>query len=193
VSGLRHRLLVAALIGWGLLALPPVRLAMESIMVSHALQIGLLAGVGGMLGCSLGPIRSNELAGCNRYGITGTVLGLLTLIFWLLPLSLDRTLDHAVWEAAKFLSLPLLLGLPLARSWSRLSPIARGALWANAIPMAVVMGWLYREAPVRLCNNYLVGDQEVLGLALWGLAAAIAVYWAFRALAGFKPAEGGQF
>jgi len=185
-------MLAGALLAWGVLALPPVRLAMEAMMVAHALQIGLLGLIGAWLGRALGPIRRDELAGCNRYGITGTVLGLITLAFWLLPLSLDRALDEDLWELAKFLSLPLLLGLPLARSWSRLSPIARGVLWANAIPMALVMGWLYREAPVRLCNNYLVSDQQVLGLALWGLAAVIAGYWALRALVGFQPARGGH-
>ncbi|QKK02264.1 MAG: hypothetical protein HND55_06110 [Pseudomonadota bacterium] len=184
--------LMAALFVWGVLASPPVRLAMESIMVTHALQIGLLAGIGGLLARSMGPVRAGKLWGCNRYGITGTVLAFLTLAFWLLPVSLDRALDHWSWEVGKFLSLPLLLGLPLARSWSRLSPIARGVLWANAIPMAVVMGWLYREAPVRLCNNYLSDDQQLLGLALWMLAALIAGYWAVRAFIGFQPADSGQ-
>lgn len=157
-------------------------------MVTHFLQMGLLAALGGLLARAPGPVRPGELADCNRYGITGSLLALLTLAFWLLPVSLDRALDHTGWETAKFLSLPLLLGLPLARSWPRLPPVARGALWAKAIPMAAVMGWLYREAPVRLCNNYLVNDQQILGLALWALAAAMAVYWAARAMVGFRPA-----
>lgn len=187
MSWLHHPILLAALFAWGVLAYPLVRLGLESIMATHVLQMGLLMGIGGLLGKALGPIRTGEIAGCNRHGITGTVLALTTLAFWLLPVSLDRALDRVSWEVAKFISLPLLLGLPLARSWPQLSPIARGALWANAIPMAAVMGWLYREAPIRLCNNYLINDQKTLGLALWGLAAAIAVYWTLRALIGFRP------
>jgi len=181
----RRTWLLTVLGAWTLLALPPLRLAMEATMVTHALQIALLAGIGGLLGRSSGLAQSDHPGGCNRYGITGTVLALLTLFLWLLPVSLDRALDEKSWEIAKFLSVPLLLGLPLARSWSRLPAVARGALWANAIPMALVMGWLYREAPLRLCNNYLVGDQQVFGLALWSVAGAIGAWWAFRALFGF--------
>lgn len=180
MSAWRPGLMLAALLAWGLLALPPVRQAMESVMVIHALQIALLGGIGGLMGHAFGPIHTRELAGLNESGVTGTVLALLTLLFWLLPLSLD----HGAWEAVKFLSLPLLLGLPLARSWRRLPVLARAFIWANAIPMALAMGWLYREAPVRLCNNYLAGDQQVLGLALWLVGLAIAGYWAARALFG---------
>ena len=178
---------MAGLLLWGVLAVPPVRRSLESGMVTHALQMALLVVVGGILGRALGSITREEFAGCNHFGVTGTVLALFTLAVWLLPVSLDRARDIPGWEVAKFVSLPLLAGLPLARSWSRLPPVARGALWANAIPMAIVMGWLYRDAPIRLCNNYLVGDQKLLGLGLWGVAVVLAAWGMVRALVGSTP------
>jgi len=161
-------------------------------MVLHVLQLALLACVGMLLARGLGCARYDRIAMFNHYGITGTVLALIVLTFWLLPVSLDRSLDDCRWEVAKFVSLPLLLGLPLASSWPCLPPLVRGALWANAIPMAAVMGWLYREAPLRLCNNYLRNDQEMLGLGWWGLATLIAGYWTVRALVGWRPPHMSQ-
>jgi len=192
VTRIAPRPLIAGLSLWLLLAVPPLRIAMEGTMVTHALQMGLLAAAGGLLARGFGPVRRDEQPGYNRFGITGTLLALLTLAFWLLPVSLDRALDHAGQEFLKFASLPLLLGLPLGRSWSRLPPVARSTLWANAVPMAAVMGWLYREAPVRLCTNYLVNDQQQLGLFLWAVAVVIASYRALRALIGFGPPAGSE-
>jgi hypothetical protein len=170
---------------WTVLALPPARAAFEATLAGHMVaQIGLLAVAGWWLGRGLGPIRPGELGGCNRFGATGVVVALVTLVFWMLPVSLDRALLSAGWEAAKLVSVPLLLGLPLARSWPRLPGLARGLLWANAVSMLVVMGWVYREAPARLCNGYLLDQQLLLGLTLWGLAAAVGLYWTVRAFAG---------
>jgi hypothetical protein len=179
------RRLAAGLGLWAILALPPVRAALEATLAGHMVaQIGLLATAGWWLGRGLGPIRADELAGCNRFGATGVVVALFTLVFWMLPISLDKALTEPVWEVGKFVSVPLLLGLPLARSWPRLGGLARGALWANAVSMLVVMGWVYHEAPVRLCNNYLVDQQLLLGLTMWALAAAIALYWTVIAFTG---------
>jgi len=181
MTSVRGLWLVAGVVSWAILTLTPLATAMTASMVTHVLQLALLAIAGGMLGHGL---PSSPLRHFNQYGITGTALALLTLTVWLLPLSLDQALNDSTWALAKFLSLPLLLGLPLARSWAALPLISRALLIANAVPMLFVMGWLYREAPVRLCNNYLVNDQQVLGLAFWLLAGAIVLTGAIRVLAG---------
>ena len=174
---------------WAVLALPPARALLEATLAGHMVaQIGLLALSGWWLGRALGPVRPGELAGFNRYGAAGVVLALFTLVFWMLPVSLDRALLEPAWEAAKLVSVPLLLGLPLARSWPRLPGLARGLLWANAVSMLVVMGWVYHAAPVRLCNSYLLDQQLLLGGTLWGLAGLIALYWTARAFTGATPA-----
>lgn len=194
---IRKSWLAAGIALWALLALPPARAVLETTLAGHMVaQIGLLAAAGWWLGRGLGPLRPEALRGFNRGGGAGVVVALFTLVFWMLPVNLDRALLEPAWEVGKFASVPLLLGLPLARSWPRLPGLARGVLWANAVSMLVVMGWVYREAPVRLCNSYLLDQQLLLGGTLWGLAAAVALYWTARAFAGGpahpREAPGGQ-
>ena len=43
----------------------------------------------------------------------------------------------------KFLSLPLLAGLPLGLSWSRMPPLGHALIWANFIPKIAAIGALY--------------------------------------------------
>jgi len=181
-----HRVLAAAGL-WGLLASPPLRDVLESRLVLHMAQFLLLTMVGILIGRAIDRTRPPG-SDWNRYGISGLLLALVTALLWLLPISLDRALDHAAWEVVKFLSLPLLLGLPLARSWPHLPTVARGAIHANVISMLIVMGWLYLQSPSRLCNNYLINDQQLFGQILIVLAAGLAAYWTLRAFTG-KPAD----
>lgn len=177
-----RRYAFAAVVLWGLLVLPPLRAILEASLASHMLQLALLAMSGALLAPAIGPRDGNGASGFNRFGLTGMLLALMTFLFWLLPITLDRAVDEPLWTAAKFITLPLLLGLPLAKSWSRLPSVVRAVIIANLIPMAVVMGWVYRESPVRLCNNYLLSDQQILGTALWTLAAVAALYFVARGL-----------
>ena len=78
----------------------------------------------------------------------------------MLPRALDAALTNPLTEAAKFVSLPALVGLPLALAWQRLPIIGRGFILTNVISMLAVLGWLYIAAPVRICNNYLVGSAN---------------------------------
>lgn len=180
--------LIIALAGGCVLALPPVRNGLESTLIGHmVIQLPLLVFCGWLVGQALGPIRKQEEA-CNRYGMTGLLLALFTLAFWLLPRSLDSALLEPAYEMAKFATLPLLAGVPLARSWSRLPVVLQWFLLANLVPMLLVMGWLYGQSPVRLCNNYLMDQQLLLARTLWSLAGALALYWVVRAFTAHPTA-----
>lgn len=175
--------LAAGLAGWALLAVPPVRQGLEATLAGHmAVQLPLLVAAGWLLGSASGPARAGGPRGLNGHGLPGLLAALFTLAFWLLPRSLDAAVQEPAWELAKLVTVPLLAGVPLARSWPRLPPLARAALWANLLPMLWVMGWLYMRSPVRLCNSYLLDQQTLLGVTLWAVAGAVALFWALRVL-----------
>lgn len=176
------RAIVAALL-WCLLAMPSVRELLEARMALHmAVQLPLLAAVGWLLATALPSAVTKPLQSCNEHGIAGTVVAVLVALHWMLPRMLDAALAGGGVEAVKFVSLPLLVGLPLSLSWGRLNSVGRGFVLANLLSMLAVLGWLYLAAPVRVCSFYLIDQQAVLGRTLLGIAAAVGAVLLLRLL-----------
>jgi cytosine/uracil/thiamine/allantoin permease len=179
-----------ALGGGGLvlgLATVPARNALESSMAGQMLiQMPLLAMAGIVVAGAMAERWRRSIEAWNGGGLPGLLLASFVASYWMLPRSLDAALGSAPAEVAKFLSLPLLLGLPLALGWPKLHSIARGFVVANLISMLGVVGWLYSEAPVRLCNYYLVDQQVSAGRALIAVAVAMTGAWFGCALAGIR-------
>lgn len=176
-----------------LLATPPLRDWLEAGMVTHMLvQLPLLAGLGVLAVRRLPARLRNRLDRCNAAGVPLTLLALFAIAFWMLPRSLDAALNQPAMELAKFVSLPLLVGAPLALSWRRLPAVGRGFLWSNLLSMLVVLGWLYSAAPVRVCTNYLVDQQQLLGRGLLLLALGLALWLAGQVLFGDSPRRAAQ-
>lgn len=168
-----------------ILALPPSRALLEGHMAGHMLvQIPLLVAAGAWLGGALPRTWRRALAAWNAHGLPGLLLALFTLGVWLLPRSLDAALQEPLVAASKFLTLPLLAGLPLRLSWPSLPTVARGVVWSNLLAMLGVMSWLYLEAPLRVCNNYLQNDQVVVGKLLLGILAAVGITLVVRLFMG---------
>jgi hypothetical protein len=172
---LADRLAIAAYL---LLALPPLRQGLEASMAGHMLvQLPLLAALGMFAGWRLPTAHRQHL----RDALGGTagcaLLAAFASTWWMLPRALDAAVADPLAELAKFVTLPLLLGLPAALAWERCGIIGRGFVWANLISMLAFVGWLYLAAPVRVCNNYLAGDQQRVGWLLVELAGAIFAGW----------------
>lgn len=174
------------------LATPMARSALEASMSTHMLlQIPLLAAAGVLIARLL-PTRNQDalLVACGGV-LPCVVLALFASSYWMLPRALDAALDDPLTEAAKFISLPLLVGLPLALAWRRLTAIGRGFVWTNFISMLAVLGWLYIAAPVRVCNNYLVDDQANAGWLMVKLAVLLFAGWLGTLFVGGNPSHIG--
>jgi hypothetical protein len=160
----------------GVLALPGMREALERVMATHMLvQIPLLAAAGALATTGLGPGWKLRIDAWNRGGVSGVLLALIASSWWMVPRALDLALASHAMELTKFVTLPLMVGIPLALSWDRLGAIGRGFVIANVLPMWAVVGWLYIVAPVRLCNFYLVEQQVAAGLGLLGASVVLGV------------------
>lgn len=147
-------------------------------------QLPLLAGVGYLLGLRL-PVRvAAALANWNHRGVTGFVFASLASAYWMLPRLLDASVTEPAIAAAKFLSVPLLVGLPLAQSWPRSGFVVRGVFLIELIASLFRLGWLYLVSPLRLCNNYLIDDQQRLGQLLIALGATLFLRIAWKLLWG---------
>lgn len=177
----------AAVLLFAVLATPGARDALERVMVTHMLvQIPLLA-VAGALGAAALPQRlRSRIATWNRGGVSGALLALIVSSWWMVPRALDWALAAPLMEAAKFVTLPLLVGAPLALSWSSLGSMGRGFLMANVLPMWAVVGWAYIAAPVRLCNYYLTDQQVAAGIGLVIVSIALGVTLGLLSAAGYS-------
>jgi hypothetical protein len=168
-----------------LLAAPPLRRTLEASMTAQMLvQIPLLAIAGALLSRWLSGHTVRRLESWNRGGVTGLIVVAFSAACWMLPLSLDAAAASAEIDFAKFLTVPLLIGLPLALSWPRMGFVLRGVVLVEAVATLFRMGWLYLISPVRLCNSYGLSDQQRLGEWLLMAGAAIVLWTAWRLLWG---------
>lgn len=169
------------------------RHSLESDPVSHVLVLlPLLALAGWLIAAGLG---ANDLGLKQENADAITVLSVFVVLFWMLPRYIDASLTDPFIAIAKFTSIPVCIGFALAISWKSTHPFLRGFLKANALSMLGVMAFLYTHAPVRICNSYLVEDQQRLGQGFLLAAIALALLWAFplffppgrRTLADARP------
>lgn len=182
---LHRRLCIAGAALWAALAVPPLRHALEATMTLQMLaQMPLLALAGGWLAHGTPQWFVRRIATWNHQGISGLLLASLTGMVWMLPLAMDAALDDPRFTLAKFLSLPLLVGAPVALSWPRAGFVVRGVVLLEVIATAFRLGWLYLISPLRLCSNYLLDDQQLLGRLLLALGVAIVVLLAWKLMWG---------
>lgn len=170
-----HLLAAAALLL--VLALPPVRHILEASMTRHMLvQFPLLALAGFLLA---GTLPQPWLARVNRwngYGITGLFSTALVLAVLMIPRVLDLALVDGRIECAKYLAL-ILCGAALRLSWQPAGLLVQGFFLGNVLPMTAVVGYLFESSPVRVCNAYLLDDQERLGQGMVWITAATGLLW----------------
>ncbi|MBP8778448.1 MAG: hypothetical protein KBH33_01935 [Alicycliphilus sp.] len=160
-----------------LLALPITRHWLEASMWRHMLlQFPLWMLAGALLAAALPPRLRRAIASCNAHGITGLVWVGVLLSVLMVPRVLDLALRDMGVELAKCTAL-LLAGVLLRLSWRPAGLVLQGFFLGMLLPMMAVVGQLYIDSPLRLCNAYLLDDQERLGRWLIGLAAVFALAW----------------
>ena len=169
------------------------RVLLERDMAAHmTVQVPMLIGLGFLLAEIVRPHEPRWLADANWLGIPGIVAVVFATSFWMLPRALDEAVADPFFDAVKFLSLPLLVGLPLGLSWGRMPSLGRAFIWANFIPKIAVVGGLYLMAPTRLCAYYRLDQQAVAGWTLILVAGALGTLWFIAAFIGWPPHEKKQ-
>ncbi len=177
-----------------LLVMPPVAAGLEARMALHMLvHIPLLAVAGALL---IGPSPvfnaargrwTRRLRDLDIGGVPGLLLAASILTTWMIPRALDLAATQVTADAFKAATL-LLAGALIRRSWHTANPISRAFVLGNMTWMAAVAGLLLRDAPVRLCTNYLENDQVHAGTGLLLLGTAVGARW-FLSLLGPLPQE----
>lgn len=150
---------------------PPFAQWWEGAMVRHMLgQYPLLVLAGALLappGRGIG--RDSGQAGA----IAAILIAAFCISFWTIPRWLDAAVNSYGVDLVKVTTLVLLAGIPAGWAWPRLAPLARAFVLAQLASMFGILGTIYLVAPVRLCNNYLVNEQTILGRSAIAVALGI--------------------
>lgn len=163
-------------------------------MLRHmALELPLVFGAGWLLAGVVPAARRATalLAQVDMQGLFGQTLLMLVSACWMVPRALELSLDHPAVAAAKFGSI-FLAGAILPGSLARAAVVVQLFYLGNTCWMLAVTGMLYQSEPQRLCNAYLLDDQNQAGLALVIASVVVAILW-WRGLLQSKaaPATGG--
>ncbi len=161
----------------GLLLSPPVRELLLARMSLHMnMQLPLLVACGAGLVAPWHAAMAPRLAPVNRLGLSGWLLGTGLFGVWMVPRALDAAVADAGIDALKVSSL-LLAGAVLALSWRPAGAVVQAFFVGNTVWMTVTVGLLVAQAPTRLCNAYLEGDQRQAGYGLLLLGIAGGAVW----------------
>lgn len=119
---------------------------------------------------------SKHLKKFNQLGISGFLFVSLVSMYWMIPKALDQVLISQYAQLSKYLSV-FIAGLVIHVSYKASHTVVRlffiGAIcWTMAI-----VGLLYQETDVRLCNFYLISDQQWAGRGLVILAIILPTCW----------------
>ncbi|MDQ0157405.1 hypothetical protein [Robertmurraya andreesenii] len=159
------------------LMLPPVANLMESVMIIHMhMQMPMLVIAGFFMARLFIEKFPRFFEQYNQNGVPGILLFIVIVSFWMMPRTMDEALTNYGMEVFKFMSLPLLAGVPLRDSWKKLGSAAKNALFVLFAVLFLALGWLYIQANSQLCNNYLVVDQIILGWGFITAAICIVIY-----------------
>ena len=160
-----------------LLLIPAVRHGMEASMWRHMLvQAPAWMWAGALLAAALPRRVCARVARWNAYGIAGLIGAAAVLAVLMVPRVLDLALLRGDVESAKLLAL-LGAGAALRLSWRPAGLVLQFFFLGNVLAMMVVVGQLYIDSPLRLCNAYLLDDQARLGRWLIGVAALLGAAW----------------
>ena len=164
------------------LALPASRAVLEASMWRHmVLQYPLWILAGALL-MGLLPARARDAAArWNLSGISGLLLAGSVITVLMIPRVLDLALVSLPVEAAKCAAL-LAAGAALRLSWRLAGFVVQSFFLGNMLLMGAAVGQLYANSPLRLCNAYLLGDQQRLGNWLTGISTAVAVIWVIQVM-----------
>ena len=112
----------------------------------------------------------------NQYGLAGLLAVGFVGAYWMIPKVLDSVLLSVWVDLIKFVLL-FAAGALLIDSIERANAAIKLFFIGNFCWMMAIAGILYQDDSVRLCNFYLLDDQDIAGKGLVVLAVILPILW----------------
>ncbi|MCC8363795.1 hypothetical protein LK996_12000 [Lysobacter sp. A6] len=150
---------------------------LEQRMFTHMLvEIPLLFAIGAWAAVRMRRHAPAWFATIDANGLTGLTVAMLVSAFWMLPIALDAAVLVPAIGMAKVASV-VLAGWCAVMSLGRARTAVQAFFVLNWVWMTGAVGAMYQQAPERLCNTYLQGDQAHAGIGLVVLTIVVAIAW----------------
>jgi hypothetical protein len=165
------------------LSVPPFRALIEqSMFMQMVIQMPLLFIGGAYLNTfSISKKISQYIASWNVFGLTGFMLAQMILMYWMLPISVDRAVVIPLVDMAKVLTM-IIAGF-LVGDALRISPAALQLFFIGYFSaMMIWLGMYFIYTDMRLCNAYSLNSQYWTGYGLCAISAITVAYWSWRVL-----------
>ena len=169
-----------------LFVVSPLRTAIEQTLFTHVL---IEYPIYIVLGLYLGKTQNKFFKiskTINHGGIPGILVATFTLAFWMIPRWMDTCVSEPEVALIRAVTLTYLVGVSLAVSWPIAHIITRSLIKIELLATLFRMGWIYQISPERLCNNYLISDQIILGSFFIYLGYFVAAYWLIEVFFGLN-------
>lgn len=165
------------------ITLPGIGSWLERGMISHLLiQLPLIVYIGLCLADQM-PVRwINAINRYNAGGVTGFFVMSATGLFWMIPSALDQSVNDPSFQLAKVVTLLFGIGVTFRISNRVFNPILKGVFFLEVWAMLGRAGYLFLISPERLCTNYLISEQQLLGKLLLAFSLIWAVIWGVKVL-----------
>jgi hypothetical protein len=164
------------------LSVPPLRRLIEQSMAWHmVVQMPLLLTAGWLCARAWSHPKDNSPNSWNQFGLTGGLMAVMVLAYWMLPSSIDRALVVPRADGFKLASL-WVCGALLQRSAARAPLVVQLFFVGTVLPMLMWAGLYFASTDLRLCNAYSLDSQIAAGRSLAGLAVLLALGWAANAV-----------
>ncbi len=165
------------------LSFSPFRIYLEqSMFVQMVIQLPILF-IGGALINETKPIRRffSFINTFNIYGLTSFMVAQTILVYWMLPISIDRAVVIPWVDGVKIISM-IIAGVCVGQALQK-APLAIQLFFIGYFTaMMIWLGLYFATTEVRLCNVYSLSSQHMTGYGLVVISGILLAWWSWRVL-----------
>jgi len=108
----------------------------------------------------------------NPHGLTGLAWGMGTVVFWMIPRSVDAIRADVVAGQLMHVSL-FVAGGVVTMSWRAMPFVVRGVLGIHSAAMTIALGCIYSAYTALLCGAFNLSQQRETGAWLLRLSPVV--------------------
>jgi hypothetical protein len=117
----------------------------------------------------------------DLYGLSGFMMAQMILLYWMLPISIDRAVVFPLVDLVKICTI-LLAVLLVGESLQKSPPALQLFFIGYFIAMLAWLGYYFVTTELRLCNAYSLSSLHNTGYGLIGLDLITFALWTFNIL-----------